>query len=175
MLAQRARPCQENLTSYTWPGSSWRPSACGAGAIATRPQVLVSHIHAGSSMWHHAHPRLHAGGAAAGLCENKGWGLSGWQHIGASDSGCVGAAARTTPMVRVTQYWRVACMPHTPAGSRRRDQVAFHLCAQRAARRMAAPHHRGSVGAAAVCSHHSVCITPGQDRTGDLQRVGLTS
>ena len=25
---------------YTWPGSSWRPSACGADVIATRPQVL---------------------------------------------------------------------------------------------------------------------------------------
>ena len=43
MLAQRARPCQENLTSYTWPGSSWRPSACWADVIATRPQVL--HVH----------------------------------------------------------------------------------------------------------------------------------
>ena len=25
--------------SYTWPGSSWRPSACEADVIATRPQV----------------------------------------------------------------------------------------------------------------------------------------
>ena len=25
---------------YTWPGSNWRPSACGADVIATRPQVL---------------------------------------------------------------------------------------------------------------------------------------
>ena len=25
---------------YTWPGSSWQPSACGADVIATRPQVL---------------------------------------------------------------------------------------------------------------------------------------
>ena len=28
--------------SYTWPGSNWRPSACGADVIATRPQVLVT-------------------------------------------------------------------------------------------------------------------------------------
>ena len=26
---------------YTWPGSSWRPSACEADIIATRPQVLL--------------------------------------------------------------------------------------------------------------------------------------
>ena len=26
---------------YTWPGSSWRPSACEADVIATRPQVLL--------------------------------------------------------------------------------------------------------------------------------------
>ena len=27
--------------SYTWPGSIWRPSACEADVIATRPQVLL--------------------------------------------------------------------------------------------------------------------------------------
>ena len=27
---------------YTWPGSSWRPSACEADVIATRPQVLMT-------------------------------------------------------------------------------------------------------------------------------------
>ena len=26
---------------YTWPGSNWRPSACWADVIATRPQVLI--------------------------------------------------------------------------------------------------------------------------------------
>ena len=26
--------------TYTWPGSNWRPSACEADVIATRPQVL---------------------------------------------------------------------------------------------------------------------------------------
>ena len=26
--------------TYTWPGSNWRPSACKADVIATRPQVL---------------------------------------------------------------------------------------------------------------------------------------
>ena len=26
---------------YTWPGSNWRPSACEADVIATRPQVLL--------------------------------------------------------------------------------------------------------------------------------------
>ena len=30
---------------YTWPGSTWRPSACEADVIATRPQVL------GESLW----------------------------------------------------------------------------------------------------------------------------
>ena len=29
-------------TCYTWPGSNWRPSACEADVIATRPQVLVT-------------------------------------------------------------------------------------------------------------------------------------
>ena len=32
---------QLTVSLYTWPGSSWRPSACGADVIATRPQVLV--------------------------------------------------------------------------------------------------------------------------------------
>ena len=32
---------QLTLSLYTWPGSSWRPSACEADVIATRPQVLV--------------------------------------------------------------------------------------------------------------------------------------
>ena len=27
------------VESYTWPGSNWRPSACEADVIATRPQV----------------------------------------------------------------------------------------------------------------------------------------
>ena len=31
----------QNHFKYTWPGSNWRPSACGADVIATRPQVLV--------------------------------------------------------------------------------------------------------------------------------------
>ena len=29
------------VQAYTWPGSIWRPSACGADVIATRPQVLL--------------------------------------------------------------------------------------------------------------------------------------
>jgi hypothetical protein len=29
---------------YTWPGSNWRPSACEADVIATRPQVLLQEI-----------------------------------------------------------------------------------------------------------------------------------
>ena len=28
------------VAKYTWPGSNWRPSACEADVIATRPQVL---------------------------------------------------------------------------------------------------------------------------------------
>ena len=28
--------------NYTWPGSNWRPSACEADVIATRPQVLCA-------------------------------------------------------------------------------------------------------------------------------------
>ena len=33
--------CGKRRTVYTWPGSNWRPSACEADVIATRPQVLV--------------------------------------------------------------------------------------------------------------------------------------
>ena len=33
--------CGKRGTVYTWPGSNWRPSACEADVIATRPQVLV--------------------------------------------------------------------------------------------------------------------------------------
>ena len=29
-------------STYTWPGSNWRPSACEADVIATRPQVLLA-------------------------------------------------------------------------------------------------------------------------------------
>ena len=29
------------IKQYTWPGSNWRPSACEADVIATRPQVLA--------------------------------------------------------------------------------------------------------------------------------------
>ena len=29
---------------YTWPGSNWRPPACEADVIATRPQVPKSRI-----------------------------------------------------------------------------------------------------------------------------------
>ena len=28
-------------SQYTWPGSNWRPSACEADVIATRPQVRI--------------------------------------------------------------------------------------------------------------------------------------
>ena len=31
---------RDEATTYTWPGSNWRPSACEADVIATRPQVL---------------------------------------------------------------------------------------------------------------------------------------
>ena len=37
---QGKRPVCDNVIRYTWPGSNWRPSACGADVIATRPQVL---------------------------------------------------------------------------------------------------------------------------------------
>ena len=33
---------------YTWPGSNWRPSACWADVIATRPQVLEMELSADS-------------------------------------------------------------------------------------------------------------------------------
>ena len=36
---QGKRPVCDNVIRYTWPGSNWRPSACGADVIATRPQV----------------------------------------------------------------------------------------------------------------------------------------
>ena len=31
-----------SLQQYTWPGSNWRPSACWADVIATRPQVPMN-------------------------------------------------------------------------------------------------------------------------------------
>ena len=39
--AVKAVKAQWLCTCYTWPGSSWRPSACEADVIATRPQVLM--------------------------------------------------------------------------------------------------------------------------------------
>ena len=42
-LQSRCQPFdQPHFGKYTWPGSSWRPSACEADVIATRPQVLVT-------------------------------------------------------------------------------------------------------------------------------------
>jgi hypothetical protein len=49
MLCNIAPCCRRNATrggckhveQYTWPGSNWRPSACEADVIATRPQVLL--------------------------------------------------------------------------------------------------------------------------------------
>ena len=53
---RHAAPCFETrspgtlklMIKYTWPGSSWRPSACKADVIATRPQVhdYTTHIEA---------------------------------------------------------------------------------------------------------------------------------
>ena len=37
----RITPGSVACCMYTWPGSNWRPSACEADVIATRPQVLV--------------------------------------------------------------------------------------------------------------------------------------
>ena len=34
---------------YTWPGSNWRPSACEADVIATRPQVREQYAHSSKS------------------------------------------------------------------------------------------------------------------------------
>ena len=39
-LQSRCQPFdQPHFGKYTWPGSNWRPSACEADVIATRPQV----------------------------------------------------------------------------------------------------------------------------------------
>ena len=38
------------LCKYTWPGSNWRPSACEADVIATRPQVHVVYLRAAWGM-----------------------------------------------------------------------------------------------------------------------------
>ena len=40
-LAAVLAAASHNNQTYTWPGSNWRPSACEADVIATRPQVLV--------------------------------------------------------------------------------------------------------------------------------------
>ena len=48
-LPMRMRACK-----YTWPGSNWRPSACEADVIATRPQVHVAEVRAaGTPERHH--------------------------------------------------------------------------------------------------------------------------
>ena len=41
-------------SKYTWPGSNWRPSACEADVIATRPQV---HVQCLPAEYHIAGPR----------------------------------------------------------------------------------------------------------------------
>ena len=43
-IAKRIAPPLQ-IAKYTWPGSNWRPSACEADVIATRPQVLKAGAH----------------------------------------------------------------------------------------------------------------------------------
>ena len=38
------------VMKYTWPGSNWRPSACEADVVATRPQVLLQSLQV-STRW----------------------------------------------------------------------------------------------------------------------------
>ena len=41
MFLDRGGSRCRSTRKYTWPGSNWRPSACEADVIATRPQVLL--------------------------------------------------------------------------------------------------------------------------------------
>ena len=36
--------CTNSAETYTWPGSNWRPSACEADDVATRPKVLMTKL-----------------------------------------------------------------------------------------------------------------------------------
>ena len=58
---------------YTWPGSNWRPSACEADVIATRPQVLLPHTgKAHGSACHKTEPLLvHVHDVTLGKCWAK--------------------------------------------------------------------------------------------------------
>ena len=55
------------VKAYTWPGSNWRPSACEADVIATRPQVLLTPCHRRGLSWPvHERRRGGAGGGGGG-------------------------------------------------------------------------------------------------------------
>jgi hypothetical protein len=54
MLADLENTCPKQ---YTWPGSNWRPSACEADVIATRPQVLM--ITRTEALLWYAHNKCH--------------------------------------------------------------------------------------------------------------------
>ncbi len=210
------------VLTYTWPGSNWRPSACEADVIATRPQVrvLIFHMQSYASPLsfrlghrnyayfspffkktssskrarHSQPPTKHAPGFSLALDAPlrakrfSFWGkCSNLEHerrhvfAGAPDS-----SARTPHFARCHLRPRCQDAPHL---------IRIH-CAGQSARQHGTPaHHRlsGQVVEATPCLRYgnelSICAvllgqkprklrvycTPGQDRTGDLQRVGLTS
>ena len=45
-LCPKVSPIRCRGCKYTWPGSNWRPSACEADVIVTRPQVQVTEMRA---------------------------------------------------------------------------------------------------------------------------------
>ena len=47
--------CPSDEQTYTWPGSNWRPSACEADVIATRPQVRTHVGYEPATTTHHTH------------------------------------------------------------------------------------------------------------------------
>ena len=72
--------------TYTWPGSNWRPSACEADVIATRPQVLCAATSVPFQTTRSERSRIgHCGfrdtlGAAGHSC--IGGGVEGWPSLG---------------------------------------------------------------------------------------------
>ena len=89
--------------TYTWPGSNWRPSACEADVIATRPQVLDCARLCCREMKNHCEGQGREGGGVIGTSVRAGrngrmeWhpqatkpqgrGESGWCSDGTSTPG----------------------------------------------------------------------------------------
>ena len=195
-------PRAAQLPAYTRPGSNWRPSARWADAMATRPRVpIIQSATLGMraqacckdlpSAPRRGRPPLHAQALAAAtgavlawvpeprprqqlptvpkpvcrLCAtNRSW-RGGWWML-------VTHVLEESSLLRPPRRWLLSGDGCAQAGNSllRRTQQEKRPCDRRPLHDTTRDSDIQAGRGQLTCQH-----TPGQDRTGDLQRVGLTS